>query len=353
MESHVVQTIVNARYLPLAETLMRSVAENLPQARRRIVMLDDFGLRLTPSAEIVNLGDLGFSDAEILDRRKRYDVVELATSVKARALMNGLTIGKSSLYLDPDTYVYGDLLGAVEVHGHDVVSVTPHRLFPVPLDGRIPDETTFKRYGVFNLGFLAVNGNAESLLKWWDERLVLQARNAPAATLFTDQRWFDLVPGYFPCRVIRHPGINVAHWNLDERILSRNGNRLEVNGEAPLLLAHFSGIRQMPRSGAALPELHDTRHRAADHVESASLFESAGCDWWAQVVQSAALLRATSSNLPTMVGEHSGAPDRTLSAAYSRVRRVIRSSATRDALAYALPSDGRRIKTFLESKKMR
>jgi hypothetical protein len=62
-----------------------------------------------------------------------------------------------------------------------------------------------------------------------------------AATLFTDQRWVDLAPGYFDVSVVRHPGINVAKWNVDERPL-RLGPSGWRAGDGQLVMMHYSGV---------------------------------------------------------------------------------------------------------------
>jgi hypothetical protein len=61
--------------------------------------------------------------------------------------------------------------------------------------------------------------------------------------LHTDQKWADYVPVYFrdEVEIVAHDGLNVAHWNLDERRLARVDDSYVVNGR-PLLLFHFSGF---------------------------------------------------------------------------------------------------------------
>lgn len=64
-------------------------------------------------------------------------------------------------------------------------------------------------------------------------------------TRFGDQKYLDRVPALFPRAVqLRHPGANLAPWNLDAcRIgLARDGVR--VDGQ-PLVFYHFHGIKRM------------------------------------------------------------------------------------------------------------
>jgi hypothetical protein len=95
---------------------------------------------------------------------------------------------------------------------------------------------------VFNLGFISVGPQARDMLAWWQERLSRDSLVAPHRMLFVDQRWIDLVPGFFPHVVLRDPGYNVAYWNLHTRPLQREGDAITVGG-APLRFFHFSGYQ--------------------------------------------------------------------------------------------------------------
>lgn len=53
--------------------------------------------------------------------------------------------------------------------------------------------------GVYDAGMLAVRRGAEPFLDWWRDRLAALPGLAPA------QRWLNLVPGYFDCRVLLEP----------------------------------------------------------------------------------------------------------------------------------------------------
>ena len=64
----------------------------------------------------------------------------------------------------------------------------------------------------------------------------------PSRVLFNDQKWIDLVPGYFDgVRILRDPGYNVAYWNLQSRQVELNEGEVTANGR-PLKFFHFSGF---------------------------------------------------------------------------------------------------------------
>ena len=63
----------------------------------------------------------------------------------------------------------------------------------------------------------------------------------PAAGMHFEQRWLDLAHSYVDrVAVVRDPGVNVAHWNLPERVVTLEGDAIRVDGQ-PGRLFRFSG----------------------------------------------------------------------------------------------------------------
>ena len=121
---------------------------------------------------------------------------------------------------------------------------TPHCTSPIN-DSMRPSEQDFLLCGVFNLGFIGVNNDKESLrfLDWWEQRCLKLGFDEPRTGLFVDQKWVNLVPCFFEgVSVLKHPGYNMAYWNLHERTIKTVNGHWIVNGEWPLVFYHFSGI---------------------------------------------------------------------------------------------------------------
>jgi hypothetical protein len=179
-----------------------------------------------------------------LNAAMKFDVIELSTNVKAVALRRLLERFDAVLYIDPDIFVYRPLepvFRALETHA---IAVTPHTLTPV-LDGMNPADDDFSRFGAFNLGFLAVarSESAAAFLDWWADRCLRLGFYEPQIGLAVDQKWVDLAPAYFQgvC-VLRDRGLNVAFWNLHERVLGQVEGQWFVNGTEPLYFMHFSSF---------------------------------------------------------------------------------------------------------------
>ncbi|WP_088348479.1 MULTISPECIES: hypothetical protein [Rhodomicrobium] len=194
----------------------------------------------------------------------KHDVVEVCTAVKGPVLRSLLNRGaKKVFYLDPDIAVLAPLTPMVEWLDNDSILLTPHQLEPDDTVQAIKDnEIGSLIHGIYNLGFLAVNNDANGLAfaDWWDERLRQFCYDDKARGLFVDQKWCDHVPAMFDgVKVVRDPGYNVASWNLSRRRISipASGDIL-VNGK-PLRFYHFTKLGPI---GDAM-----TRRYAGDNVE--------------------------------------------------------------------------------------
>jgi hypothetical protein len=137
------------------------------------------------------------------------------------------------------------------------------------MDGARPSDVDFLRTGVFNLGFIGLKASDQSraMLDWWESRCLGMGFNDPAFGTFVDQKWMNLVPCYFSSvRILRHPGCNVAYWNLHERDIEDLGaGRYQVNGE-DLVCFHFSGL--VPTNPTALSKYQNRHELIAGSVIS-------------------------------------------------------------------------------------
>ena len=241
-------TIVSRNYFSHARILAESFLRHEPEGRFYILVVDD--LPDAPEADpgpgvtLVGIGDIGLRDPRGMCMK--YDVVELNTAVKPAFLTTLLyERGEEELvYLDPDIEVMRPLETVKAALEQADIVLTPHVLSPIPLDGLHPSDQDILISGAYNLGFVALRRSpmVREFLHWWGERLEELCRIDVAHGLFTDQRWVDLVPAFFPSvAVLRDPTCNIAFWNLHERQLSRRGDAYFVN-ERPVTFFHYSGF---------------------------------------------------------------------------------------------------------------
>lgn len=238
-------TIIARNYLPQARVLAESFLRNNPGVSFSCLIIDDVDRRVDEAAEPFQTLHL---DQILADRRElhrmalHYDVMELATAVKPLLLLWLMeTYGDSACYLDPDIEVFAAFDEVAVLAEDRGIVLTPHAAKPIPRDSLRPSEAEILSAGVYNLGFIAVGQQSAPFLHWWWERLQRGALVDPKNQLFTDQRWVDFAPAYFPHTILRDPGYNVAYWNLHGRQVERRADGSVVVDDRPLVFFHYSG----------------------------------------------------------------------------------------------------------------
>jgi hypothetical protein len=253
---HIVFTSVNRAYLARALTLARSVHLHDPDVHFVVLLVEPklpsdfqpgevFHEFLAGGAfdEILTLSQL---DTSTIANFESYSVIEMCTAVKGIAsqfLLNREGV-KIVTYLDPDLYFFTSLGAIREEHQNSDVLLTPH-LNHNPTTNLVihNDEVAGSmNHGIFNLGFVSFKSNNRSkmIASWWADRLAISSRADYGRGLFTDQKWWDLTPVYFPdIGVVKNDGWNMAPWNLSERKLISTMPPTLISGD-PLVFFHFS-----------------------------------------------------------------------------------------------------------------
>ncbi len=175
----------------------------------------------------------------------QYNIYELSTSVKPFFLeflfeKYGL---KKLIFFDPDILITNNLHELIESLDKYSVILIPHITMPFP-DKNKPSEVHILKSGVYNLGFIALSytENTKILLNWWKKRLQRFGFNDLENGLFVDQKWIDLIPGFFEdVHVLRDKTYNIAYWNYHYRKAYMDGSRILVDGK-PVNFLHFSGF---------------------------------------------------------------------------------------------------------------
>lgn len=250
-------TSIALNYLPKALALASSVFDVYPGSSFVVALIDYQRLSPAQSDELASLAaefraldkDLTFVDPLLMYDRPdlfmyKFNVVEACTSVKPAIAVALLEKADTVTYLDPDTILYSRFPD--EVDEAWVFQVTPHAIAPSHA-GSLISERLFMFYGVFNLGYFAVRKSAQTLafLTWWKNFCIDYGADAPQAGLFVDQKPVDLLSCFVDqVHVLRHPGCNVAWWNIfcDGRGIIA-GQRVNFQGQIwPLIFYHFSNL---------------------------------------------------------------------------------------------------------------
>lgn len=258
-------TIVAWNYLSYAATLMASVKRQHPESLRYIIVCGKPESRpnLAVDADIMYADQVGIPDVSAMTFV--YDVMEYSTAVKPYAFLYFFSKHKNAhvLYTDPDLYLLKPLdhVFAPLAAGAGLV-LTPHMMRSLQ-DGKEPSDLTIMKSGVYNLGFLAARAEEEAVMfiRWWADRCRRDAIVDIANHKFTDQRWVDLAPAFVgSAYILRHPGYNIAYWNLASRRIEKLRGRYTSNGE-DIHFLHFSGV--VPSNNKILSK-HQNRFELSD-----------------------------------------------------------------------------------------
>lgn len=257
----IIFTSICANYLHKARTLAKSVKENVPGATFIVCLLEK---------DIPDSAPFEYFDEIVLAKDAwegnferfifKHTIVEASTSVKGqffRYLFKRYEGENQFIYLDPDVYVYSDLIELKEILREKPIVLCPHLLQP----GNIDMELSSTAHGVYNLGFLAVNNSQEAkdFINWWADRLFLFCYDDIGKGIFTDQKWIDLAPCFFNVEILKHRGYDFAPWSLLDCGMYKQDDSVYIKGDK-LRFIHFSGF------GACTEECMRKWLPAGDHI---------------------------------------------------------------------------------------
>lgn len=262
-------TIVSKNYFAFALTLAKSYKIYHPENDFIIVLVDraDGYLQddLPQGVEVIGLADIAIPDVGRFIYR--YSIMELNTAVKPFAMSDIMSSRgyETLLYIDPDIMIYSPLTAVYDALLDASIVLIPHIRKPY-YDSHVPSDISILQSGTYNLGFLGVKNTkcANAMLDWWMTKLNLDCIVDIPNGLFVDQKWMDLIPGFFPDHaIVYHCGYNAAYWNLHERELTKENDIWLVDGEL-LAFFHFSGY--VPYAPYSLSK-HQNRHQLANLPE--------------------------------------------------------------------------------------
>jgi glycosyltransferase involved in cell wall biosynthesis len=264
MVKHAAVTIVSKNYLAYAQTLADSYKKHHPENDFLVILVDraDGYVSATlphGNGEVVELANIAIPDLSRFIYR--YSIMELNTAVKAFVLADLFRRRsyETLLYIDPDIYVFRPLTHVYEALQQASIVLIPHMRRPF-YDDAVPSDVAILQSGTYNLGFIGLRNGSTSreLLEWWTTKLHTDCVVDIPRGLFVDQKWIDLVPGFFPDhRILYEPGYNAAYWNLHERAITHENGEWRADGR-PLHFFHFSGYS--PFAPEYLSK-HQNRHR--------------------------------------------------------------------------------------------
>ena len=274
----IVFTICSNNYLAQAKTLGDTLFEHNSEYLFLIGLCDKEDVKIDYSFfspyKIIKVDDIGIRNFEGMS--EVYNIVELNTAVKPfffDYLFRKYNNVESILYLDPDIAVFNSLKFIEDEFNNGSILLTPHIYTPIEFDGKFPTENIFTNYGIYNLGFIGLkrDGEVSELLSWWKRRLEINCYEKVSEGIFVDQLPINFAPIFFNNVVIlKNFGLNVAPWNLHERVLGKNKDLYFINNKYPLIFYHFSNYNPL------IPDIlanHYNRISFKDNIELKNLYD--------------------------------------------------------------------------------
>jgi len=237
-------------YAPKARILVESMRKHAPQVRFCLALADK---AREHNQELLEYFDevISIEDIDEINNPSwifKHEIVELATAIKPFVLREILKKDdcEAVFYFDPDMALFSNIEEMISELFKNNILLTPHLTDPeTTIRGIEDNELSALKHGVYNLGYIGVRNSSEGkrFADWWASRLKNYCRDDIPAGIFTDQRWIDLVPAFFEgVKPTRHPGYNVAPWNMTNRQIEIDiENNYTVNGK-PLVFYHFTGF---------------------------------------------------------------------------------------------------------------
>lgn len=276
-------TYFDQRYLSLAVVMLRSVRRHDRDALVFAVCFDELSLsaisaiadsRIVP----VSADDLVRFEPRLEACRGRTRGAFYATHkavVPLFVLARHPEIG-AVIHMDADCCLFASPAPLFQEIAGSSIALSPHDFSPV-----------FEHLlvcGRFNAGFICWRHDAvglRCLQEYRDDCLSWCEPHVEPDGRFMNQGYLTAWPDrYSGVHVIRHPGVNLAYWNIAGRSLSA-GLSVQVDGE-PLICYHFSGLFR-DEAGIWRSERREFGPNlaiAVDHVYAPYLEEVDRADRW-------------------------------------------------------------------------
>src|ERR1035437_7007597 len=240
-------TYFDRNYFSRAMALYDSIARNCSSFTFWALCLDAeakrlLDMRALPHVQTVGLDELEASDPELLRCRGNRNLVEYyftLTSAWTSHLLQSQPAIDLLVYADADMFFFGDLQPLFTEFGSASIGITEHRFTP-----RL---RKLARFGRFNVGVILFRNDTEgrACAAAWRTECINWCYDRLEEERFADQKYLDKWPQrYENLQVIRHKGVNLASWNIENYDLSLRNGHLYVDEES-LICFHFHGFKQL------------------------------------------------------------------------------------------------------------
>lgn len=240
-------TYFDSAYLARGLAMLHSLRIHDPNTRIFVVALDDLTVqvlqaRFGPRIQVIGTGPLhtavpGLRGAR--EQRSPWAYYATQKPVAVQFAMESLPRPECVVYIDADTWFFSDPAPLFDEIGDASVAVSPHAFSPAV--------EHLQSFGRFNAGFIYWRNDETGrrcLADWRDDCLAWCAEEPQPDGRFMNQGYLNRWPERYPgVHLLRHPGLNLAPWNIDAHSIARSASGITVDG-FPLIFYHFHGLER-------------------------------------------------------------------------------------------------------------
>jgi hypothetical protein len=219
---------------------------------------------LGPAIRVIDAETLQAHDpqlANLRDERTDWEFYATQKPVLALFILSGEPRPESLLFVDADTWFFSDPAPLFAELGEASIGLSPHR-FP-------PDAQDLLKYGAFNAGCVYWRNDPQGLRcleDWRSDCIACCDQEVRPDGRFMNQGYLTGWPErYRGVHIIRHPGVNLAPWNIDSHVL-RGGTPLRAD-DLDVIFYHYSGL--VPEGDGRWASFYPHVHRQFDLIRDA------------------------------------------------------------------------------------
>ena len=241
-------TYFDHRYLSRGLALYGSMRRHCGPFRLWVLCLSDechavLSALALPGVVALRLADLEAHDRALPAAKADRSVIDYYFTCTA-TLMAWLFESHSDIgvltYLDADLFFFRSPDFLLDEFEGSSIFIVPHNFSP--------RNRHLARYGIYNVGWVSLrrDESGQACLAWWRQSCLDWCRDDEVEGRFADQKYLDQFPERFSgVRISRHPGVNLAPWNLDNHTLSLGGDGAPLVDGKRLIFFHFHGLRRL------------------------------------------------------------------------------------------------------------
>jgi len=192
--------------------------------------------------KLIRLSELESEDKELVAVKNNRSLIEYfftCTPCLPKFILSKNLEINDITYIDGDLYFFADPELIFSEIGNNSIAITPHRF---------SEKNKFReQWGLYNVAFNFFRRDEDGMdcLDWWRNSCIEWCYDRLEDGKFADQKYLDDWPMRFnKVKVLDHPGVNLAPWNVDDAKLQLVKKSVYVNGK-PLIFFHFHALKQI------------------------------------------------------------------------------------------------------------